>query len=119
MRRLLSSLCLAVTSALPALSQGEWVRVGEYHNYGVYSTALEARLINSEWDSLAESKRLIFRSTFRARMSGQWNLMCCAGRALHLGASNRCAHHWCSLLLTFICTTLSASKGRGERPLLC
>ena len=50
MRRLLSSLCLAVTSALPALSQGEWVRVGEYHNYGVYSTALEARLINSEWD---------------------------------------------------------------------
>ena len=87
MRRLLSSLCLAVTSALPALSQGEWVRVGDYHNYGVYSTALEARLINSEWDSLAESKRLIFQINLQGKDVGQWNLMCCAGRGTSPGSA--------------------------------
>ena len=81
MRRLLSSLCLAVTSALPALSQGEWVRVGEYHNYGVYSTALEARLINSEWDSLAESKRLIFQINLQGKDVGamEFDVLCRTG----------------------------------------
>ena len=80
-RFLFSGIFLALFLTTAAFAQGEWVRVGEYHNYGVYSTALEARLINSEWDSLAESKRLIFQINLQGKDVGamEFDVLCRTG----------------------------------------
>ena len=70
-----------VLPVVPVRAQGEWVRVGNYHNFGIYSTALEARSISSEWDSLAESKRLIFQINLQGKDVGamEFEVLCRTG----------------------------------------
>lgn len=81
MKYLISALCLAATTATTAFAQSQWIQVGSYHNYGVYNTHLDARLISKEWDPIAESNRVIFQINLQGKDVGamEFDVLCKTG----------------------------------------
>ena len=81
MRGLLTVLYLTATSATAVFAQSEWVNIGSYHNYDVYSTNLQARLISSKWDALADSKRIVFQINLQGKDVGamEFDALCRTG----------------------------------------
>ena len=78
MKGFMAALFLATASATVCLAQGQWIKVGSYQNYGVYSTNLEARLISKEWDSNAETYRVIFQINAQGKDVGamEFDVVC-------------------------------------------
>ena len=83
MKRLISVFCLVATFATTAFAQSGWIEVGNYRSSRDtrYTTRLYARLIKSEWDSLAESKRLIFQINLEGKDVGamEFDVLCRTG----------------------------------------
>ena len=78
MKKLIAGLFLATTSATVSLAQSQWIRVGNYQNHYPYSTNLEARLISKEWDSIAETYRVIFQINAQGKDVGamEFDVVC-------------------------------------------
>ena len=70
MKYLFSAMTLSILTLPSAIAQTEWVKISNYKNYPPYSTNINARLMESRWDSSANSKIVLFQINLEGKDVG-------------------------------------------------